>query len=317
MTPNAQEETPLQKFHRLQFEVKKFMEDLKKHKYDKELLGSKEKIDPNQLTEEVSLLQNQLQNLLKTQGIQLSSKYDIDNSAQLHEGLSKKLMNEVETFVKQTKNPKEGDPKPSVTYELYYNPDTSEYQKLSQVADLEKRITHLEKLIGITESLNNPAINLLSIVESLREKVSLLTPSQLSAIERKLTTLSQMMTIIKENTETSELVKKANNEKKVDEIFQMMNQWDNSVQQLPSIVKRLITLKELHEASVSFVQMMQQLEIKQEEIKGSLKSNEKILNQVSTSFATNLGIIKNNITGLEKRFNDLSQKIEDLGLETF
>jgi len=96
------DETPLQRFHRLQFEVKKFLEDIREKKIEKDVVEKPEQIDPNQMAEELNILQSQLVHLLKDETVQpiLNPKYELEQTAKLQEGLSKKLLNELNNFAK-------------------------------------------------------------------------------------------------------------------------------------------------------------------------------------------------------------------------
>jgi len=106
-------------------------------------------------------------------------------------------------------------------------------------------------------------------------------------------------------------------ETKVNEIFEIMGQWDIICQQLPNIVSRLQALKSLHDESASFQQSVQQLDTQQVEIKKLLKFNGDLMTKVDANFKSNLNTIQSNVQTLETRFSDLSKRLEDLGMETF
>jgi len=106
-------------------------------------------------------------------------------------------------------------------------------------------------------------------------------------------------------------------EKKIEEMFEIMNRWDISSQQLPGIISRLQTLKVLHDESASFLQNITLLENHQQEMKTNLKSNGELMKHLETNFNSNISTISSNVTSIEKKIASLSKKLEELGVETF
>jgi len=187
-----------------------------------------------------------------------------------------------------------------------------------KLADLEKKITELEQLIGPKQMLE-PTIDLISTVEELKEKLNLLTtPKHLEVLQRTVTNLSAELDKLAEKKQRQEEDPgiKAH-EMQVKEMFGMMNRWDAVSLQLPNIVSRLQTLKSLHEGAASFSESVNVLENQQEEIKKLLTFNGDLMKQVDSNFKSNLNTVQGNVQMLEKRFVELSKKLEDLGLETF
>jgi len=307
------DETPLQRFHRLQFEVKKFLEDIREKKIEKDVVEKPEQIDPNQMAEELNILQSQLVHLLKDETVQpiLNPKYELEQTAKLQEGLSKKLLNELNNFAKiepleasTTKNEKSG----CVTYELYYTPNTSKQLQSSKLAELEKRLSDIENLVGINK-LIIPNVNLVEAVEQLKENLSILTIPQIETIQQTINTVSKDMDLLLQKQKSFQT--KTINEKKINQIFEIMTKWDETNDQLPLLVSRLKSLKSLHEEAASFSRTVKDLELQQEEMKKLLKSDAEILKQLEEGFKKNLNLIQNNFTSLDNRITSLTKKIED------
>jgi len=310
---NSIEENPLQKFQRLQYETKKLMEELqdKKAEIPKE---KKEGVSPAALKDEVVILQNQLTELLKDERYQqlLNPKYEVEHSATVQQGLTKKLLAELSALSKGKGEAK--DSKGQVTYELYYTPDKSKYLQMSKFADIERRIAELEKVLGTNQSfpiLESPVLNL---VDSLRGEVTSLTPSNLDALQRKLSIVSQELNEVLSKHES---LSPNGQDQQISEIYEMMKKWDSVSSSLPSLVARLNTLKSLHEQSASFVSSLQQLDSHQTELKTLLKSDQELLSQLDKNFQENFTTIQSNFSNLEKRFGALSKKMEELGMESY
>jgi len=317
------EESYAQRFHRLQYEVKNFLEELDQKKVEKSEENAKQaepEVDPSNIAEELNQLQRLLQKTLENEKIQgiINPKVEIEMAANLQEGLSKKLLAELQTYANKPSQQTDGT-KESVVYELYYKPEQAKQMQVVKLADLDKRITELEQVIG--PKISSAPLDILSTVEGLREKLNLLTtPKQLEVLQRTVVNVTQDLDKLAEKrqkVEEDSNPTQKQHETKVNEVFEMMNRWDVTSQQLPTIVSRLQALKSLHEESGSFQQGVQQLESQQEEIKKLLKFNSDLMTQVDGNFKSNLNVIQSNVQTLEKRFSELSKKLEELGMETF
>jgi len=178
---------------------------------------------------------------------------------------------------------------------------------------LEKRLTDLESFLGKS---NNSNSSLLVVVEQLREKLNLLAdPNTLESVQRRVKSLSSELDAVADKSRGN--IQQSQYEKKVEEMFDIMNKWDISSQQLPGIISRLQTLKVLHDESASFLQNISQLENHQQEMKSVLKSNGDLMKQLETNFNSNVSTISTNVTSIEKKIASLSKKLEELGVETF
>jgi len=331
-------ETPLQKFHRLQNEVKQLLDELNhekeeigKHSQQEEKQSLPQKISPIQLIEEVRQLQDQIQGLLRDTSLRplLNPKYEMEKAANLQESLSKKLFGELESFdinasssssiattlpqgrqlSSNEKSMNANVPDRTATYELYYRADIKSLSPLSTVAALENRLAHLEQTIGRSDIPSNTS--LLEMVEQLKEKINLLTNlSYLEALQRKLQVTIHDMDILL--TKSKDVPSKTTGEQKIDKIFETINKWENIAQQLPTLISRLQVLRTLHEEAGSFLETIQQLETQQEEIQKMLKNNDQVMSQMKSGFSENMTTIKSNIAVLEKRFSEIGKKMDQL-----
>ncbi|KYR01883.1 dynactin 50 kDa subunit [Tieghemostelium lacteum] len=315
--PSAQElETPLQKFQRLQYEVMNFTQEMQSVA---ETGGEVEKdIKAIDLTNQLADLQNQLSSLLSNDKLVpiLDKNKQILHHSQIQNTSSKKLISEIESFtgnnvgVDESKVSTESSKGNNnhVTYELFYTADQSKYQQSQRLIDLEKRLAKLENLTGG----KSDSIPITQTLLEIREKLSLLEPTKIDLIQQKLKTSLKDMEAIKvqeENNAASTQKALNTNEKKINEIFDQMNRWDQISQQLPSIINRMYTLRSLHQEGITFSAQLSSLEKQQYEITSLLKNDSQIMNKMDESFKSNLSTIKLNIESIEKRINDLQLKI--------
>jgi len=299
--------------------VKSFLEELEQKKLEKTEEAAKQaepEIDPGNIAEELVQLQHLLQKTIEDEKLQgvINPKMEIEMAARTQEVLSKKLLSQLQSYVNKPTPPNQENNKGSLVYELYYKPEYVKQGQNTKLADLDRRLTELEQLIGPAQT----SIDLLSTVEGLREKLTLLSsPKQLEVLQRTINAISQDFDKLVEKKPKLEDSNEKPQDVKVNEIFEMMNRWDVTSQQLPIIVSRLQALKSLHEESSSFQLGIQQLESQQEEIKKLLKFNGELMGQVDSNFKQNLGIVQSNVQALEQRITELSKKLEEFGLETF
>jgi len=137
-------ETILQKFHRLQFEVKNFLTEVSDKKAEKSDEAKSDKaIDPSNIAEELSLLQANLQRVMTDDSAQaiLNPQYDLKQAASAQNGISKKLLAELKKYESKPTAAieKETVSNNSVTYELYYSPEQKKQMQAEKKLEIWKR----------------------------------------------------------------------------------------------------------------------------------------------------------------------------------
>ncbi|KAN0012513.1 hypothetical protein ACTFIU_007817 [Dictyostelium citrinum] len=321
-------ETPLQKFQRLQYEVMTFREEMQ---VIADNAGEVEKdIKGVDLTHQLADLQNQLSHLLENEKLQpiLDENKQVIHYSQIQNNSSKKLISEIESFTQQsssneqnTQQQQQQQSSPNnnttttssssipnhVTYELFYTGEQSKSQQLQRIQDLEKRLAKLETATGNKTTDSVPITQ--SILE-IKEKLSLLDTTKIDVLQQKMKTVSKEMESLKIQDETSTKAL-TTNEKKINDIFEIMNKWDVVGQQVPAIINRLYTLRSLHEEGISFSNHVSNLEKQQNDITSLLKSNSSLMNKMDDSFKSNLLTIKSNIQQLESRIEALQNKQQE------
>eukprot|EP01117_Protostelium_nocturnum_P007067 TRINITY_DN2535_c0_g1_i1.p1 TRINITY_DN2535_c0_g1~~TRINITY_DN2535_c0_g1_i1.p1 ORF type:complete len:423 (-),score=108.94 TRINITY_DN2535_c0_g1_i1:28-1296(-) len=318
-------ETNLQKFNRLQFEITQFITQIADSGNEKDH-DDKSNHSNSSIATELNLLRHQLESLSKNEQTAkiINPKIDIQQSAALQQNLSNKLLQQISTLVSHSNSTQEnGDlqkaSNPSLTYELYLTPDHTKLREISKTSSLEQRIAHLEELVG-GQQLNPSGLGkpILEVVEQLKEKSdSLSSPSNIADLQKNVQLFNHQIETAIEKKKAFANIAPAINEQKINELFDIVNKWDVTAQQLPSIVQRLQSLRNLHEQSISFVNTVQQVESQQEEMRQLLQSNNELASKLEGNFSSNMNVIQSNISSLEKRFDDLRRKLEAMGLETF
>merc|ERR1712154_654906 len=90
-------------------------------------------------------------------------------------------------------------------------------------------------------------------------------------------------------------------EEKINKLFDMMTRWDQSALQLPTIVSRLRSVKNLHEESANVVQKVNRLDTQNKMIQQALESNKNMLENVQSSLSQNAATMTKNMESITAR----------------
>lgn len=312
-------ETPIQKYQRLQCEIKELYEEINQIK---ETAKSNEDLKSAvELVSQVEQTGKQLDNLKLEQclGSDLVTSLSDPHGAQL-----KKLISQVELF-KETgtgkpetsttagKASKEDDVQSGVLqYQMLYQPERARLQEASRVAYLEQRLGRLENVIGagneklgrLTQSIKSQG--LVEAVQQLGAKAALLDVGQLDGIENRLAALVHRMDNIAQHKSNAPISSEL--EQKISEIHEVIKMTETMSQILPQTVNRMLALSAVHQQAAEFGRSLTLLEELQGQISSELDSNKVLLKGVQESFALNLELIKNNITAIDERVQKLNKK---------
>eukprot|EP00026_Physarum_polycephalum_P008776 Phypoly_transcript_08877.p1 GENE.Phypoly_transcript_08877~~Phypoly_transcript_08877.p1 ORF type:complete len:458 (+),score=137.11 Phypoly_transcript_08877:92-1375(+) len=322
----AEVETPLQKFHRLQFEVAQFIKETKALEQEqaqgnKPALSFVDGVNAGEIAQQLVVLQTQLTSLLSSDPARaaIDPAHYIHHHALLQSDLSKKLISEIQAVSSEGGKEKEGagakeggdGGKKGVTYELYYTPDQQKYVHLNKLVDLEKRVAQLEELVGTpsvpgTSSAPATSAPLASLVGDLRDKVTLLDGPRLESLIQKIKALTPQLEAAAKNS-TQE--RAAAQDKKINEMYEMMSKWDSVSTQLPALVSRMVGLRAVHEDAARFASAVSALDREQGATHALLKDNAELIATLDASFKANMTTIQNNVKLLDSRFTAIQQKM--------
>lgn len=314
----GEKETPIQKYQRLQCEIKDLYEevnDLKEKAKDEEEVKSV--LD---IISQVQILGKQLDSLKLEEclGADLVATLSDPQGTRL-----KQLISQIEAFkqtsiltsepdmkVQSTETEKSGEPN-VLKYQMTYLPEKARMQEAARIALLEQRLCTLESVIGTTSdklskfSQNLKCQGVMEAVQELGAKASLLDTYQLDIIESRLASLIHRMDTIAQKK--TALALDSEQEQKISEMYDIMKQTETLSQVLPQTVNRMLALSSIHQQAAEFNKSLTRLEELQSQITTDLESNKSLLKGVQESFASNLEIIKNNIESLDERIKKLSK----------
>merc|ERR1719471_2662895 len=101
-------------------------------------------------------------------------------------------------------------------------------------------------------------------------------------------------------------------ELKISKLFDMMTRWDAAALQLPTVVDRLRSVKNVHEESANIVQKVNNLETQNKLIADQLAANKEILGNVQASLAQNANLMSKNMKTIQDRLNKVQESMKKL-----
>lgn len=303
----GEKETPIQKYNRLQCEMKELLEEVgsidKTKKDDKDCMLTTQQV-------EQSLKKLADLKLEETLGAEIVSQISDPPGAQI-----KKLLSQLEQFKKKASEKSESQQaadEDAIVYQFNYRPEQAKLQQTTRLAELEARLHFLENVLGSNKeklarlSAASTKSSLWETAQHLSATASLLDSSQLDHIEGRLSALAQKLESIAEKKKQIE--KDEEKDKMILELYDLVKNSENITKLLPQTIERLKALEALHTKAADFTKTMSQIELMQSEIAGNVENNKTLLQGVQESFAMNLNEINQTVISLDARIKALKKK---------
>ncbi|GMS89235.1 hypothetical protein PENTCL1PPCAC_11410, partial [Pristionchus entomophagus] len=164
-----------------------------------------------------------------------------------------------------------------------------------KVAALEGRMKRIETLLG---SVGDSSVPLIDTLEDLRFRTDTFNTTFLDGIESRLNTVLNKLDQVetrKKQGENGEL------ETKVDSIYSLMSKWDSSCTNLGSTVKRLQSLRGLHEQASQFSERLSQLVGIKDELEKAASTTRLAMGELQGQTKEEIGALLKQIGTLEAR----------------
>ncbi|KAG5878365.1 hypothetical protein JTB14_008725 [Gonioctena quinquepunctata] len=305
---SGEKETTIQKYNRLQCEMKELMEEVA------EIQKNKKEDDPSCLVSsqkvEHSLKQLADLKLKETLGEEIISKMSDPQGVQI-----KKLLSQLEQFKEGINEKPESEAESNesgIVYQFSYRPEQARLAQTTRIAELESRLHRLEDVLGSSSdklsrltALTSKG-SLLEAAEQLSATASLLDSSQLDHIEGRLGALSQKLDAIAEKKK--QIQQNDEKDKMILELFEMVKNTEHVTKLLPQTVVRLEALEEFHNKATDLTKTLSQIEVTQAEMSGHVLNNKMLLQGVQESFAMSLNEINSTVVSLDARIKALKKK---------
>ncbi|KAG2171416.1 hypothetical protein INT43_009077 [Umbelopsis isabellina] len=346
----ALQETPLQKLRRLQYELQELSEEVEK-KREVEVMSTE--IRQSDLLSQVSFLQSDLSRINSN----LSGRSEHEQ-----EGLSgqateaRHLIKQLEAYKSMVaagsiegkseasdSQPAEKGPDgngQTLTYELFYNPNTAQHLKQAQIADIDSRIAKLEQLVGLSsgdhvDSLPSsmPSSSIVALVSRLEKQITVLSqPRHLDMISRRVKLVNSELEKLNElkagkrgesnnnnngyGTDQANAGAVSDNmDEKIHSLFNTMNKVEPLINLTPALLARLKALQALHTEAATFSKSTKMISEEQGKITEDLQNLGGASRQLTKTFEENEANIQCNIKVMDDRITDLLQRINKLDVK--
>lgn len=266
---------------RLKNEVAQFILDIEEKNFEE----ADEEIDPAELLDHVKRMQLELSNV-DLQKVQLGDKSTLFKSQGLD---TQNLLN-----ILSSKGDMEDK---KLHYELFYSNELSSNKNISQLADIDRRISKLESSIGEDTEFTKQQ-GLVQTVSQLKGEISKINEESVIALTHQLNSaLSQ------EGQESDQLEVSEDVNAKIDTLFEATEKLAPLSSELSQIVNRLIQLKTVHQRAAEFTSQLQILSSEQSTTKNMVEKNIEYLRKMEQSLFENINIIQSNMKKIEERIS--------------
>lgn len=318
----GEKETPIQKYQRLKCEVKELYEEINelKEKAKDEKEEVKSMVDIISQVEQLGKEINDLK-LEESLGTDLIKEFSDPQGCKLRQLITQieafknssvpKPETEIKSEITETAETAETPASGVLEYKMMYHPGKAKMQDLARIAQLEQRLCCLENVIGTTNenfevfSRNLKCQGVMDAVQKLSAKAALLDTNQLDAIECRLSALIHKIDTVAQKKST--MTPNAELKQKVEDMYKIMKKTESMSDVLPLVINRMTSLSTIHEQAANFSKAVKQFEELQKQNIQLTDINKCLLSKVQESFASNLDVIKNNITQLSERVEKLNK----------
>jgi len=303
-------ETPQQKYQRLQHELHELSEEVATIKDP-----SADEAAPVELAKQVSNLEKQLQSL------HLEKILGTSQMGATGHASPSSWIKQVEGHLQSvrarptTQGADSTSDGSSVKYEMYYRPEHTNFAQTSKMADLEKKVQFLEKIIGtdtnkyksvISDVAGSQTATLMEASTTLHTKLSLLDLSHVDIIAAR---LQGLLHAINEVSQKRDSVENVDKQTKVSELYDLVGKWDQTSCNLPDILERLKAIKSLNEQASAFAHTYEHMQATQTEVRDQLRDQKQVLSKLEESLGQNVQSIQQNCQTLETRITTLMQDV--------
>eukprot|EP00735_Rhodelphis_limneticus_P003376 TRINITY_DN14841_c0_g1::TRINITY_DN14841_c0_g1_i1::g.16198::m.16198 TRINITY_DN14841_c0_g1::TRINITY_DN14841_c0_g1_i1::g.16198 ORF type:complete len:400 (+),score=117.84,sp/Q5FW42/DCTN2_XENTR/27.20/2e-27,Dynamitin/PF04912.9/1.2e-46,GAS/PF13851.1/0.019,GAS/PF13851.1/4.2e+03,AAA_2/PF07724.9/8.7e+03,AAA_2/PF07724.9/0.18,MutS_III/PF05192.13/0.35,Fzo_mitofusin/PF04799.8/4.6,Fzo_mitofusin/PF04799.8/30,HWE_HK/PF07536.9/1.7e+03,HWE_HK/PF07536.9/1.5e+03,HWE_HK/PF07536.9/4.1,HWE_HK/PF07536.9/13,HTH_1/PF00126 len=309
---DVQNETPMDRYRRLESELQAFLDDIQVAKEDDAKKG-----EPRQL---LPVLESQLRGLKKqldeasTDLPHLITTHPVPPAATQ---VSPELLRHLEQLsLKSTPGAAGGESgaAPSdVTYELYVSREGAGADTGASLAALESRVHALEAMLGESK-VGSSGQDLLGTVSDLEKKISSLDESKINAMVAKAKTVVVQLEEVAKAAEKAAQKDPTVSSQKAQDLLGVLERWDQVAVQVPALSARLQALRRVHDDGLLVAAHVEGVAHGQHQLQQALDSQTKILAAVQASVVENSTIVQENMRTMEQRLAALSDKLKAKGL---
>ena len=315
-------ETHLQKLKRLEIEISELDDFVKSDQFIKKTSDSAPRVDRyKNMADQVIKMKSDLSRI--ESGLSTSSGTLF---SQIQQG--KALLNDISTFRKETPQKQSNSDSTTLSYELFYTPETSNNFSLSKLSTLETRLAALENLIG-THNLKSldtddtisciiqSSGSLVGAIQKLEHHLDLLSnPKSLDLLAIK---LSKILPDLEKMSEARKkiafeasfsTVQQSPNDQKINQIYETVTRMESTSLIVPHLVARLFALKTLHNEAAVFSDSIKSLRVEVERLSATNGIIDESLKKLDEN--DNYNVLASNFKVFEDRVEKLITRLAKL-----
>ncbi|SOV81386.1 dynactin subunit 2, putative [Plasmodium sp. gorilla clade G3] len=172
---------------------------------------------------------------------------------------------------------------------------------VTDLLNMEKKITRIEKILGIDKMSMLPYDDLNHAILDLYNKLSLLDNNKLENVKKKVQNLqSEFLNLKKYKKELLNISKERGNyEETIDELFKILDIWKKTHHIIPNVLSRLYQLKKIHDNADSFSSRINDLENEQIKFYDTLTIAESNIKLIHSKMDESIELLKNTLRKIE------------------
>ncbi|CAC9699076.1 dynactin subunit 2, putative [Plasmodium sp. DRC-Itaito] len=172
---------------------------------------------------------------------------------------------------------------------------------VTDLLTMEKKITRIEKVLGIDKMSMLPYDDLNHAILDLYNKLSLLDNNKLENVKKKVQILqSEFINLKKYKKELLNISKERGNyEETIDELFKILDIWKKTHHIIPNVLSRLYQLKKIHDSADSFSSRINDLENEQIKLCDTLNIAESNIKLIHSKMDESIELLKNTLRKIE------------------
>ncbi|KAI5752288.1 hypothetical protein M8J77_015585 [Diaphorina citri] len=307
LVAQGEKETPLQKYQRLQCELKELMDEVSQIKEPAENSASdKAKLSVQQIEELVS--QVSAIKLDKILGPDLlESLSDVEGAA------LKTLVMRLDSFAlsnSKTTSSKGGVGSGElVRYQLGLQSQQAQLNTAAKLTSLEQRLIKLENLLGehsssVCKLFGGGHNSLVENTDWLRAQINLIDAAHCDAYDARITHLSNKLDKVIEKANSVD-PKDSERDQRVNELYELSRSVDSAL--VPRTLERLIALESLHAQAGNFATLLKELESVQVDLASNLTNNQSLLTSLEGKMGSDVERIKQDVKALDEKIKALKK----------
>ncbi|CAH8854811.1 unnamed protein product [Trichobilharzia szidati] len=296
------QESLLKRFQRLQTETHELIKDIQSIS-DQSEVNPKEPFPASKM---LSCVETLCEKLTEIQSTDLTT-VSLDGSDAVGKTLHSKILKQIDEFKPEKPMSRKVDESSHLVYEIYDGKSIIQQTDAEKLADIDRRIHHIETLIGQPDPNRVSALTadtvthgLLEACSRLSARSSLFQQGHLDMIEARLTSLQTKLQAV---TEKREAIADYDMQNKIAELYELVKKWNDVADSLPMIVERLSKLKSLHEEASQFSQSLGNIESSQKNVEANLASYTKLLAELKNNVLKTMEGVKDNFYTIESHFS--------------